>query len=580
MSSCYVLSCAFNQDSSCFVCGTTRGFRVYTCEPLHEFSRREDGAMQTNGGNRGHSRDQRESPAIALAGMLYRTNIFALVSACEPRKVKIWDDQKGEFVGELRSRAEIKGVCLTRDIIALVTEYAVYVYACDPLQVIDHIQTGANPRGLCAIAPQPDPHTNAWRLACPAVACGAVRVQNGPPEIGGGQTSLMMAAVPPHNGSHAFQAHQTPLAAIAFNQEGSLIATASETGTVVRVFSATDGQLYHELRRGTQSSLISCLSFRPDSQYLAVASSSPTIHIFKLVVNPSNPNPSQPLPPHTHIASLPRPSNPSIPNPPSSAESSPYMNPSHSSSTDGSMEGGAGVGGGVGGGVGQPMPIPPSPSPSPVVNPPQPMSTSNGESPSMQHAMPPGSPPGSGGGERAAGGVSGGGGGGGNVPGSPGYGGLGHWGGGAGQGLNSTLQMGREALPAAVTAVMNTGVEVVSDVLKGVLPRYFSAARSFAQFHIPSDHLASDVRLPNMSSLVGPLCAFAGAHSNHLYVLHHNGVFYECRFDPNLGNECTLLNVTTWFAPRPDFRIQSALKTETLRSELEGGHAGDEWQIL
>jgi len=141
--------------------------------------------------------------------------------------------------------------------------------------------------------------------------------------------------------------------------------------------------------------------------------------------------------------------------------------------------------------------------------------------------------------------------------------------------LQHALSAGKEL----TTAVYDTSKEMMQDVLKGVLPRYFSAARSFAQFHIPSDQQSIDVRSPT-SLIVGPLCAFAGERSNHLYLLHHNGVFYECRFDPNIGNECTLLTATTWFAPRPDFQIQSHLGSEALPSELEGGHEGDEWQIV
>jgi hypothetical protein len=60
------------------------------------------------------------------------------------------------------------------------------------------------------------------------------------------------------------------------------VATASEHGTVVKVFRTHGGQLVQELRRGAQPASISCLAFRSDRQYLAVASSSPTVHIFRI----------------------------------------------------------------------------------------------------------------------------------------------------------------------------------------------------------------------------------------------------------------------------------------------------------
>lgn len=107
----YLRSYSFNQDNSCFVCATTAGFRVFTCAPLFEFARRELPAWGEG--------------AYEVAGMLFRTNVFALVSQADSKKVKLWDDQKSRFIGELRSRQAVKNVCLGREILAMVTEYTV-----------------------------------------------------------------------------------------------------------------------------------------------------------------------------------------------------------------------------------------------------------------------------------------------------------------------------------------------------------------------------------------------------------------------------------------------------------------------
>ena len=78
-------------------------------------------------------------------------------------------------------------------------------------------------------------------------------------------------------------AHDTPLAALTFNSSGSLLATASEKGTVIRIFSAPTGNKLFELRRGVKRcAVIYSLSFSSDDRYLSASSNTETIHIFKL----------------------------------------------------------------------------------------------------------------------------------------------------------------------------------------------------------------------------------------------------------------------------------------------------------
>lgn len=84
-------------------------------------------------------------------------------------------------------------------------------------------------------------------------------------------------------------AHQSAIAALALDRNGTLLATASEKGTLVRVFDAKTGKLLFELRRGADKADILGLSFSEDSSKLCVASDKGTVHIFKL--DPvSNPN--------------------------------------------------------------------------------------------------------------------------------------------------------------------------------------------------------------------------------------------------------------------------------------------------
>ena len=80
----------------------------------------------------------------------------------------------------------------------------------------------------------------------------------------------------------ALEQLRSALALLSTDSAGTVVASASEAGTVVKVWCSRDGTLLHELRRGVHPTQISCMTFRDDARYLAVASASPTVHVFKL----------------------------------------------------------------------------------------------------------------------------------------------------------------------------------------------------------------------------------------------------------------------------------------------------------
>ena len=77
-------------------------------------------------------------------------------------------------------------------------------------------------------------------------------------------------------------AHSGRLSCISLNGDGSLCATTSDKGTLVRVFNTVSGTLLHELRRGVDRAEIYSIAFNSDSTRLCVSSDKGTIHIFNL----------------------------------------------------------------------------------------------------------------------------------------------------------------------------------------------------------------------------------------------------------------------------------------------------------
>eukprot|EP01118_Nematostelium_gracile_P020063 TRINITY_DN9615_c0_g1_i1.p1 TRINITY_DN9615_c0_g1~~TRINITY_DN9615_c0_g1_i1.p1 ORF type:complete len:366 (+),score=89.29 TRINITY_DN9615_c0_g1_i1:179-1276(+) len=244
-----LLFASFNQDHGCFACGTETGFCIYNCDPLKERFRRD---FKTNGG-------------IGIVEMLFRCNILALVGGganpkYPPNKVMIWDDYQNKCIAELEFRSEVKSVKLRRDRIVVVLENKVYVYNFADLQLLHQIETCNNPRGLCSLSPS----TNTV-LAVPGTKPGTVHI-----ELYDLKTT------------QTIQAHNNGLTQICLNLEGTRIATASEKGTLIRIFDTKTGTQLKELRRGADKAEIYSIAFSPDSLWLAVTSDKGTTHIYGL----------------------------------------------------------------------------------------------------------------------------------------------------------------------------------------------------------------------------------------------------------------------------------------------------------
>ncbi|MES1914827.1 MAG: hypothetical protein MHM6MM_006856 [Cercozoa sp. M6MM] len=243
-----LLFAGFNQDFGCFACGTDTGFRIFNCEPFKNTFRRDF----PNGG-------------IGHVEMLFRCNILALVGGganprFPPNKVMIWDDQQGCAIGELSFRKEVKAVRLRRDRVVVVLEDKIYVYNFADLTLLDHVPTIANPYGLCALCPYS--HNNV--LVCPGLQRGHVRVEL----YNQRRTSLITA-------------HESNLACLALNFDGTRLATASEKGTLIRIFDTESGDCLQELRRGLENARITSLAFDSQSRFLACSSDRGTVHVFK-----------------------------------------------------------------------------------------------------------------------------------------------------------------------------------------------------------------------------------------------------------------------------------------------------------
>nr|XP_043620461.1 autophagy-related protein 18a-like [Erigeron canadensis] len=252
-----LLHLSFNQDTACFAAGTTHGFRIYNTDPFREIFRRESTDGDDGGGG------------ISAVQMLFRCNILALVGGGpQPQypvnKVMIWDDHQGRCIGELSFRTEVKSVRLRRDRIIVILVQKIFIYNFVDLKLLQQIDTVSNPKGLCEVS-----HVSGVMiLVCLGVRKGQIRVEN----YGSKQTKFIMA-------------HDSKVVCIALTNDGTLLATASSKGTLVRIFSTNDGSLLQEVRRGADRADIYSLAFSSTADRLAVSSDRGTVHVFNLKVD-------------------------------------------------------------------------------------------------------------------------------------------------------------------------------------------------------------------------------------------------------------------------------------------------------
>jgi len=247
-----ILCISLNQNHTCFTIGTTQGFRVYEINPIKIRYRREWGS------------------GIGIAELYMRSNIVALVGGGPvprhpPTKVVIWDDYQSKSIAELEFQNEIRGLKLRQERLLVALDTSIFVYNFKDLSYLLQFSTAPNPTGLVLM-----------NLALPvlelfpASAQGSLVLRSESFDDTGKVTATDKTIV----------AHNGALACLATTFDGRLVATASDKGTLIRVWNTEDGTMVKELRRGAENAHIWSMCFSEDGHMLAVTSSRGTCHIF------------------------------------------------------------------------------------------------------------------------------------------------------------------------------------------------------------------------------------------------------------------------------------------------------------
>ncbi|CAK8685321.1 unnamed protein product [Clavelina lepadiformis] len=248
---------SFNQDKSCFTASMDDGMRLYNAEPLAEKTRL----------------DVDQVGSVCKVAMLYRTNLLAVIFGGKHPKyssniVQIWDDRIKSFVLKYVLPDKVLNVHLCQDKIVIVLRTKVYVFTFpNNSKLMFQVDTRENPLGICQVSPSSGKNL----LAVLGHNVGSLQLIH-LSKVGENKSSSPIT----------ISAHQADIACMAVNNQGSIIATASEKGTLIRLFATQNCQKLMELRRGTDQAILHCINFSKDSSFLCAASDKGTVHVFAL----------------------------------------------------------------------------------------------------------------------------------------------------------------------------------------------------------------------------------------------------------------------------------------------------------
>ncbi|KAK4544459.1 hypothetical protein LTR36_004350 [Oleoguttula mirabilis] len=253
----------YNVEASLLAVATTRGLRIYTTDPfeLTNYSTDDD---------------------ISLVEQLFSTSLVAQILT--PRLLRIVNTKRHSTICELTFHGMVVAVKMNRKRLVVMLEEIIFLYDISNMKLLHQQLTPLNPTGICAISPSSENNY----LALPHHQKTAPNLQTQPSHV---PKSVVKEAI---SGDvllydlnkmeevTVIQAHQAPLSCIAINNDGTLMATSSEKGTVIRIFSIPDGKKLYQFRRGSMPARIYCMSFNAASTLLCVSSATETVHVFKL----------------------------------------------------------------------------------------------------------------------------------------------------------------------------------------------------------------------------------------------------------------------------------------------------------
>jgi autophagy-related protein 18 len=203
---------------------------------------------------------------------------------------RLW--QRHQVICELTFPTSVLAVKLNRKRLIVVLEEQIYVYDIATMKHVYTIETGSNPGGstpvvhsltvgICSLSSSAEnsylvfPNPNS---TLPSFHPSHTPSQPTPLQHTGEVLVFDTLSLTPVN---IIPAHKTPIAILALSPKGDILATASDKGTVIRVFSIPSGDKLFQFRRGSYPAHITSMAFNQTGEFLVVGSDTETVHLFR-----------------------------------------------------------------------------------------------------------------------------------------------------------------------------------------------------------------------------------------------------------------------------------------------------------
>ncbi|KAG7661762.1 HSV2 [[Candida] subhashii] len=303
----------FNQDQGCFAIGHEAGFLVYNTNPIDLRVKRSFNQQQTLSTTGTVTTDDTSGSTskcgIGKISMLHRTNYLALIGGGKrpkfpSNKLIIWDDLKRKISLILEFESPVLNVLLSRIriVVVLINRVIVYGFSAPPkkfatYETIDNefgiadlsvnLST-ATPTGTSNGSTSAPPMTNSSSSVASLTSSSSSSAHNSNkyqtlafPGRSVGQIQIVDVGHD-RNLVNIIKAHKSKIRCLCLNKSGTLIASASILGTIIRVHSTRTTALLYEFRRGLDRAIIVSMKFSHDDSRLAVLSDKNTLHVFNI----------------------------------------------------------------------------------------------------------------------------------------------------------------------------------------------------------------------------------------------------------------------------------------------------------